>query len=184
MFANIANLEPYQCLLFIQNDTQQIIYKEESNYYLQQLLHFLQIEEQIIYSPNGKPLFADSYLHFSVSHSGNIWVACLAKFPIGIDVEVFSNAHLIKTIDPILGIESLENWCAAEAIIKCIDATLDDIGHIKEIVPLENYTLYEGNFYTKLLPTHLAYTGFVASHFQNLDCKLFENIFTNTIIAS
>ena len=96
------------------------------------------------YSAEGKPLLANGPLHFSISHSENIVVACVCDVPIGIDVEglrevdprialrFFTPAELIyvfghepkdvdfeKALPPDVRLRFFEIWTAKEAYLKC-----------------------------------------------------------------
>ena len=68
------DLSTSNCLVFVQDDLQTPINDEISDYFLQQFLKDLNINDQIEYSTNGKPYFTDSNLFLNISHSANIWV--------------------------------------------------------------------------------------------------------------
>lgn len=44
-------------------------------------------DTEIITNEKGKPYFKNAELHFSISHSDNIIIACFDKYPCGIDIE-------------------------------------------------------------------------------------------------
>ncbi len=51
---------------------------------------------EIITESSGKPIFKNSDLHFSISHSKNIVIACFDKNPCGIDIEQIKPRNLEK----------------------------------------------------------------------------------------
>lgn len=53
-------------------------------------------DTEIITIENGKPIFKNSKLHFSISHSKNFVTVCFAKFPCAIDIEYIKNRNLDK----------------------------------------------------------------------------------------
>ena len=53
-------------------------------------------DTEIIINENGKPSFANSNLHFSLSHSKNIVIACFDEYPCGIDIEYVKEKDLTK----------------------------------------------------------------------------------------
>lgn len=53
-------------------------------------------ESKIIKSKTGKPIFEKSDLHFNISHSNNIVIACFDKYPCSIDIEYMKPRNLIK----------------------------------------------------------------------------------------
>ena len=50
----------------------------------------------IIINENGKPVFKDGGLFFSITHSKNIVLACFDKTPCGADIEYIKNRDLEK----------------------------------------------------------------------------------------
>jgi phosphopantetheinyl transferase len=163
------------CLLFIQSDQTEPITKETSAFYLQRLCKHLQIDDDIKYSANGKPYFEDETLHFNISNSGNIWCAAVYIHPVGIDVEMTSNHYLLTTLDPILGIETIADWCAKESIIKCLDIGIDEISNIKPSSILHHYH-YQGSI-LKVMPISDSpdYICMVASQQLDFDYTIFKN---------
>lgn len=53
-------------------------------------------DTEIITLENGKPVFKNSKLCFSLSHSKNIITACFSDYPCGIDTEFMKNRDLEK----------------------------------------------------------------------------------------
>lgn len=53
-------------------------------------------DTDIIKNANGKPIFKNANLYFSISHSKNIVIACLDIYPCGIDIEYIKNRNLNK----------------------------------------------------------------------------------------
>ncbi len=50
----------------------------------------------IIINDNGKPVFKNSDLYFSISHSNDIVIVCFDKFPVGLDLEYIKPRNLVK----------------------------------------------------------------------------------------
>jgi phosphopantetheinyl transferase len=172
-FFNI--MQQNNCILFIQDDLDVNIQDEVSHYFLQQALAYLQIEETIRYSATGKPYLQDSFVYFNVSHSNHIWVAAFSFSNIGVDVEVLSNSTLIANLDESLGIESIKDWCASEAIIKCLDIDLDEMMHIKKI---NLHTLYQyklSKLHTYCISDSNIYEGFIASETDLITIHVVKN---------
>ena len=94
----------------------------------------LKEEKQISYTATGKPYFADSSYHISISHTkGYVAVAVDENYPVAIDIEQISSRvekvrsrfmneteeqHLSKNL-PL--IHSLLHWSAKEAMFKYMD---------------------------------------------------------------
>ena len=53
-------------------------------------------DTEIIINENGKPVFKNSNLFFSLSHSKDIVIACFDKYPCGIDIEYIKQKNLDK----------------------------------------------------------------------------------------
>lgn len=47
----------------------------------------------------GKPYFENSGIHFSISHSGDIWVCLFANFNIGVDIQIMRDGALEAIAD-------------------------------------------------------------------------------------
>ncbi len=45
-------------------------------------------EDDIRRIPGKKPFLADGSVQFSVTHSGELWLVCMAPFPVGLDLQV------------------------------------------------------------------------------------------------
>ena len=54
------------------------------------------VDTEIITIANGKPVFKNSKVHFSITHSKNIVMACFDQNPCGIDIEYIKNRNLEK----------------------------------------------------------------------------------------
>lgn len=81
---------------------------------------------EIIKNANGKPVFKNANLHFSISHSGNIVIACFDKYPCGIDIEYMKERDLHKLSEYFdRNFETLEDfykfWTTKEATYKIIE---------------------------------------------------------------
>ncbi len=50
-------------------------------------------ETDILRFPNQKPLLRDGSIHFSVTHSGNLWLVCVAPEPVGLDVQMHKDKY-------------------------------------------------------------------------------------------
>lgn len=53
-------------------------------------------DTEIITTSEGKPVFKNNSLNFSISHSKNIVIACFDKSPCGIDIEYAKPRNLLK----------------------------------------------------------------------------------------
>lgn len=78
---------------------------------------------EIIKNENGKPIFKNSDLHFSISHSKNIVIACFDKYPCGIDIEYMKDRNIQKLSEYFdKNFETLEDfykfWTTKEAKYK------------------------------------------------------------------
>jgi phosphopantetheinyl transferase len=173
------DLSTSNCLVFVQDDLQTPINDEISDYFLQQLLKDLNINDQIEYSSNGKPYFTDSNLFLNISHSANIWVAVICKYPVGIDVEIVQNTKLISSLDPILGVQNLNDWCAQEAIIKCLDLTLDEMVQIKALHTHHEYQYLSADIYTYPIHKPNCFVGYVACQIPRLQIAIYNNYIGN-----
>ena len=49
--------------------------------------------EDIVRCPNEKPYLKDGSLQFSVTHSGEIWMACLAPVAVGLDLQMHKEKY-------------------------------------------------------------------------------------------
>ena len=49
--------------------------------------------EDIVRVPNAKPFLQDGSAAFSVTHSGEIWMVCIAPFPVGLDLQIHKNKY-------------------------------------------------------------------------------------------
>lgn len=91
---------------------------------------------EIIRSENGKPYFKNAPFHFSVSHSGMLFICAISKDNIGIDIEVQRNIEYEKLANRFFNeIDShyvalwgqegyYQLWVVKEAIIKYMDGKL------------------------------------------------------------
>lgn len=93
-------------------------------------------EDDIERLPGEKPRLRDGAVAFSVTHSGHYWMACIAPFPVGIDLqrhkEKYSLSVAKRYFHPtemerlrIAQAEGQDNtrffelWCARESYAKC-----------------------------------------------------------------
>ena len=53
-------------------------------------------DTEIITNKDGKPLFKTADLHFSISHSKNLVIACFDNYPCGMDIEYIKERDLVK----------------------------------------------------------------------------------------
>lgn len=118
-------------------------------------------EKEMIYSQNEykKPYFADSNVHFNLSHSGNFVAAAVSDTEIGIDIEQISDINMniakrffteneyshIKSIDDFFKI-----WVLKESFIKAIGKGLACPLNSFEIKGLDKspFVLYNGKKYS------------------------------------
>lgn len=81
-------------------------------------------KEEICRTPKGKPYFPSGRVHLSVTHTGNLFAAAFALFPIGIDGERTeeSRPHLAeKKFSPEeRALPFSYVWCAKEAVSKLV----------------------------------------------------------------
>lgn len=78
---------------------------------------------EIVKNTDGKPFFINADLHFSLSHSKNIVIACFDKSPCGIDIEYIKERDFKKLSEYFdRRFESLEDfykfWTTKEATYK------------------------------------------------------------------
>lgn len=84
-----------------------------------ELLRLLYLEEtgeplpEIQISPRGKPCFANSHLHFSISHTPRHAFCVLAHCPVGIDAEELDRDVRPSLIQRILSPEEKKRYLAA-----------------------------------------------------------------------
>jgi phosphopantetheinyl transferase len=160
---NVFNiLNQNNCILFIQDDLDTMIQEDISHYFITEALLYLQIDEKIRYSNHGKPFLQDSFIYFNISHTNNIWVAAFSLSPIGIDIESVLNTSLIDNLDTMLGIHSLQDWCAKEAIVKYLDVDLDAMMLIKTIQAHTQYQYNDEYIDTINIYDAEKYEGFIA----------------------
>ncbi len=50
-------------------------------------------ENDIQRSPGAKPYLADGSAEFSVTHSGDLWLACVSPHPVGLDLQVHKGKY-------------------------------------------------------------------------------------------
>lgn len=104
------------------------------------------------FQPGGKPYFADSGLHFSISHSGRIAAALVSDGPCAVDVEaVRPNVEerlLVRCLSKQeieAGCDFFEAWTKKECIGKLSGRGIP--GHPAEINTLD--TEYAGRFFLR-----------------------------------
>ena len=49
--------------------------------------------EEVVRVPNAKPYLRDGSAAFSVTHSGEIWMVCLAPHPVGLDLQMHKEKY-------------------------------------------------------------------------------------------
>ncbi|MBQ8641482.1 MAG: 4'-phosphopantetheinyl transferase superfamily protein [Clostridia bacterium] len=49
--------------------------------------------DDVIRRPNEKPYLRDGSLHFSVTHSGGVWMVCTAPVPVGLDLQIHKERY-------------------------------------------------------------------------------------------
>jgi len=89
--------------------------------------------EEVIRASWKKPYLADGSVQFSVTHSNNIWMVCLAPFPVGLDLQYRKDtydprvaqrwfhpeeAELLRTCDGDPCTMFHQIWCARESYAK------------------------------------------------------------------
>lgn len=80
---------------------------------------------QTDYLSDGKPVWRDSPLHFSLSHSGNLAAALLCEAPCGVDIELVRGEADVRQIkrclnaqEQSLGCDFYECWTKKECLAK------------------------------------------------------------------
>ena len=90
-------------------------------------LRMLGLEElpEVRFGANGKPCFANSPLHFSLSHSGNLAAALISDKPCGVDVEQVRpevaerlRERCLSDVERAQGCDFFEIWTKKECIAK------------------------------------------------------------------
>ena len=108
--------------------------------------------EEILYHENGKPYFANSHKHISISHTNEYVALAVSDYPVGIDIErtcrnayavakSFLTAQEIETLDKENNPhkEALCLWSAKEAAFKLAS---ENITVLKEIGITKNADSY------------------------------------------
>ena len=49
--------------------------------------------EDVVRCPNQKPYLRDGSVQFSVTHSGSLWMVCLAPVPVGLDLQIHKDRY-------------------------------------------------------------------------------------------
>lgn len=49
--------------------------------------------EDVVRCPNEKPYLRDGSVQFSVTHSGELWMVCLAPVPVGLDLQIHKEKY-------------------------------------------------------------------------------------------
>lgn len=116
-------------------------------------LHRLGLEElpELRFDPSGKPCFANSPLHFSLSHSGNLAAVLISEAPCGVDIELVRpevaerlRERCLSDAERARDCDFFELWTKKECIAK-----LDGSGmrsHPSEIDTLD--PRWNGHFFT------------------------------------
>ncbi len=141
-------------------------------------------QQTLNYCTNGKPIFNDTTLSFSISHSGTLAACCIAKgFEVGLDLQeilplkqgsegVFLNKQEIALIAPA---DYLKTWCKKEAAYKGFGVEYaakltdfryyadDKLQHSKGVVRVKEQ---------KVLSNYLCYVAFEAK--LNYNLKIME----------
>ena len=116
-------------------------------------LRILGLEElpEVHFEPNGKPYFVNSFLYFSLSHSGRFAAALISEEPCGVDVEQVRpevaerlRERCLSDGERARGCDFFEIWTEKECIAK-----LDGSGmrsHPSEIDTLD--PRWNGRFFT------------------------------------
>ncbi len=164
--------------VFLQTDGSEATSHKVSQFYFEQMCYKSNLNPAIYLSETGKPIFAQEDYHFNISHSGKYWAAGIAQQPIGVDIELWSNEYLIENIRTELNIKSLRDWCAKEAIIKCLDVPLDEMVHIKTFIPFEQYYYKDASIYVKEITISSSFCGFVACTHKITKLLFFRNELT------
>ena len=92
-------------------------------------LHGISSLPKVGFTENGKPVFADSDLHFSLSHSASMAAVILSHAPCGIDIEIIRPETAKKLCNRVLSAREKESnrdffeaWTMKEAIGKLTGA--------------------------------------------------------------
>lgn len=112
---------------------------------------------------NGKPVFKNSSLCFSISHSKNIVVACFDKFPCGIDIEYIKPRNLEKLSEFFdRKFNSLEDfykfWTFKEASYK-----------LNNNLETQYFTKFQNEYYLSIVSSNKLFS------FQNSQCIDYSN---------
>jgi phosphopantetheinyl transferase len=112
------------------------------------LKNILREEKEILYTPHGKPYFADHSYHLSISHTKTYVAVALNKtHPVGIDIEYISprinkisgrfiNNDENKHISPANGeIHLLLHWSAKESLYKILGMEDVDFKECLHVLP-------------------------------------------------
>lgn len=97
----------------------------------------LEAEPVIKRTNNGKPYFDNiADVHFSVSHTGQMWVCLMADFEVGIDIQEMRKVKVKEITDKYFGPEEehyvalwgddgfMDLWVRKEALVKYLGSTL------------------------------------------------------------
>jgi len=115
-------------------------------------------DTEIITKPDGKPIFKNNSLHFSISHSKNIVIACFDKSPCGIDIEYAKPRDLSK-LSEYFG----KSFKTAEDFYKFW--TLKEASYkLNSPVKYEYFTKFQDSYYLSVVSTQ----GLAG--FQNPQC--------------
>ena len=49
--------------------------------------------DDVVRVPNRKPRLRDGSVHFSVTHSGSLWMVCLSPVPVGLDLQIHKTKY-------------------------------------------------------------------------------------------
>ena len=75
--------------------------------------------------------------------------------------------------------QNLNDWCAQEAIIKCLDLTLDEMVHIKALHTHHEYQYLSTDIYTYPIHKPNCFVGYVACQIPRLQIAIYNNYIGN-----
>ncbi len=71
-----------------------LIKRAANNYCLENKLPFNPMESPIKLEKGGKPYFTHIPIHFSITHSGRLWMCIISSKPCGIDVQLYKDTKI------------------------------------------------------------------------------------------
>jgi phosphopantetheinyl transferase len=161
--------------LYIQKNSKQLIDAARSKHFFLQLCSKLNLHPELLFSENNKPFFKQESICFNISNAQEVWCCGISNYPIGVDVVYKSDFDLVHNLDPIFNMVTIEEWCAKEAIIKCLDIPLDEIIHIHQIHNSNQYQYHQQKINSTCYWETTEYYCYLASQQASIDCQIIIN---------